>query len=302
MLVKPFASIIAKEKELATMSFLGTVEDNNDPEKLHRVKVHAAPYENLTTEQLPWALPKQSSCGNSPTNASFNVPEIGSQVRIFFPSQDLTAPYYEGAEFNETNRCTFFDEDYPNTYGYKDSKGNFMRVNKAKETIELQHSSTTNLKVAADGSAQVSLSNGSSFTFSNYDGFDFDVKGARISGNGLGELEIESKSQVDVHTSNLTINAPSIKLNGAVEITSGASGVIFTLGHILTVTNGIITSISGITNSSGAVNILEANEEAIIESNQRIKDEITKQVGNIPEFDVSAAQRAEDSTYLWGNS
>lgn len=271
MLVKPFASIIAREKELATMSFLGTVEDNNDPKKLHRVKVHAAPYENLTTEQLPWALPKQSSCGNSPTNASFNVPEIGSQVRIFFPSQDVTAPYYEGAEFNETNRCTFFDEDYPNTYGYKDSKGNFMRINKAQETIELQHSSTTNLKVAADGSAQVSLSNGSSFTFSNYNGFDFDVKGSKISANGLGEINLQSNSQVNISTNTINVNAPSIKLNGDVEISQGASGIVFTIGHILVVTNGIITSINGITNSSGSVDVIQ--EEEVQEKINQMKSE-----------------------------
>lgn len=262
MLVKPFASIIAREKELATMTFLGTVEDNNDPKKLGRVKVHAAPYENLTTEQLPWASPKLGSCGNSSTNCGLNVPEVGSQVRIFFPSQDMTAPYYEGAELNETNRTTFFDEDYPNTYGYKDSKGNFIKVNKVQETIELQHSSTTNLKVAADGSAQVSLSNGSSFTFSNYDGFEFDVKGAKVSANGLGEVNLQANSQVNIESNTVCVNAPSIKLNGDVEISQGASGVVFTIGHILVITNGIITSINGITNSSGSVNVVKEEEVA----------------------------------------
>ena len=258
MLIKPFASILAREKELATMSFLGTVEDNNDPKKLHRVKVHAAPYENLTTEQLPWALPKQSSCGNSPTNASFNVPEIGSQVRIFFPSQDMNTPYYEGAEFNETNRCTFFDEDYPNTYGYRDSKGNFIRVNKEKETIELQHSSTTNLRVAADGSAQVSLSNGSSFTFNNNDGFELDIKGVNFNGDGSGNCELRADNNVTISTDTLNVIAPNARFSGNVEIAGGASGVLFTLGHIVQVTNGVITNIAGITNSFGSVNILEA--------------------------------------------
>lgn len=257
MLIKPFASIIAREKELATMSYLGTVEDNNDPEKLGRVKVHIAPYENLTTEQLPWSSPKAGSCGNSPTNCGMNIPEIGSQVRVFFPSQDTNTPHYEGAEYNETNRCTFFDDDYPNTYGYRDTVGNFVRVNKVKETIELQHSSTTNLRVAADGSAQISLSNGSTFTFSNYNGFEFDVKGASISASGLGDVDIESNSQVNIDTNTVNINAPSIKLNGDVEISQGASGVFLTLGHIITVSNGIITSISGATNSSGLVNVVQ---------------------------------------------
>lgn len=276
MLVKPFASIIAREKELATMSFLGTVEDNNDPKHLHRVKVHAAPYENLTTEQLPWAMPKQSSCGNSPNNASFNIPEVGSQVRIFFPSQDVTAPFYEGAEFNETNRCTFFDEDYPNSYGYTDSKGNFVRINKEKETIELQHSSTSNIRVAKDGSAQLSLSNGSSFTFSNYNGFEFDVQGSNISGNGMGQVSITSKSQVNIDTNSVSVNAPVIRLNGDVEIAQGASGVAFTLGHILVIKNGIITAMGGITNSSGLVNIVKQIVDDMKEKSQADVNQLNK--------------------------
>ena len=227
------------------MSFLGTVEDNNDPKKLGRVKIHAAPYENLTTEQLPWCSPKLGSCGNSSTNCGLNVPEIGSQVRIFFPSQDTTAPYYEGAELNETNRSTFFDDDYPNTYGYRDSKGNFMRVNKAKETIELQHSSTSNLKVSADGSAQVSLSNGSSFTLSNYDGFNFDVKGVQVSGNGLGEFSVDTKTNINLKTNVMNINAGTTTFSGNVHVGGGASGMFWTLGHLVTVQDGIIVSIEG---------------------------------------------------------
>lgn len=246
MLVKPFASIIAKEKELATMSFLGTVEDNNDPQKLGRIKVHIAPYEDMTTEQLPWCCPKAGMSGNSSTNCGMNVPEVGSQVRVFFPNQDMTAPHYEGAEYNETNRSTFFDEDYPNSYGYKDSKGNFIRVNKEKETIELQHSSTSNLKVSPDGSAQVSLSNGSSFTFSNYDGFNFNVKGVEISGNGLGEFSVNAKTNIDLKTTSMNVDASTTTFTGNVHVGGGASGTFWTMGHLVCVQDGIIVSIQGI--------------------------------------------------------
>ena len=112
------------------MSYLGFVEDNNDPEKLGRLRVRIAPYSELAIEELPWACPKLGSHGNSSSYGGLNVPEIGSQVRVDFPSKDLTAPYYSGAELNAVNRTTFFDEDYPNTYGYKDSVGNFTKINK----------------------------------------------------------------------------------------------------------------------------------------------------------------------------
>ena len=91
------------------MSYLGCVEDNRDPEKLGRLKVRIAPYSELATEELPWAYPKLGTHGNSAEYGGLNVPEVGSQVRIDFPSKDLTAPYYSGAELNEVNRAWEID-------------------------------------------------------------------------------------------------------------------------------------------------------------------------------------------------
>ena len=102
-----------KEKETKnkkipeTMSYLGMVEDNNDPNMLGRIKVRIAPYTDFNTEDLPWACPLLGSCGNSSSNCGLNIPEVGSQVRVVFPSQDFTAPYYMGAELNELNKTTF---------------------------------------------------------------------------------------------------------------------------------------------------------------------------------------------------
>ena len=242
MLIKPFSSIIEKEKEAATMSYLGTVEDNNDPKKLGRVKVSIPLYDNMTTEQLPWALPTLPSCGNSSSNCALNIPEIGSQVRVSFPNQDLTAPHYSGAELNENNRTTFFDDDYPHTYGYRDPNGDFIKVNKKMRTVELQHSSTSNLKVAADGSMQVSLSNGSYFTFSNYDNFELNVKSVDIQG-AFGNLDIKADSNVNIKTNMMTVDAPVVSFNGDVSIKSGASGFFWVMGQLITVKDGIIVSI-----------------------------------------------------------
>ena len=242
MLIKPFASIIAKEKEEATMSYLGTVEDNEDPTKMGRVKVSIPLYENMTTEQLPWALPSLASCGNSSENCALNVPEVGSQVRVYFPNQDLTAPHYGGAELNENNKTTFFDEDYPHTYGYRDSKGNFIRINKDKKTIHLQHSSTTNLKVSPEGSVQVALSNGSYFLFSNMDNFELNVKTVDIIGS-CGVLSVKADSNIELKASAMDVDADVVSFSGDVSVKNGASGIIYTLGQLITVKDGIVVSI-----------------------------------------------------------
>lgn len=244
MLIKPINSFLKENVDPATQSYLGMVEDNNDPEKLGRLKVRIAPYADFeTTDDLPWVYPTLATHGNIPSAGGLNVPEIGSQVRVYFPSHDLTAPYYTGAELNETNRTTFFDDDYPNAYGYKDSRGNFIRVNKARDTIHMQHSSTSNMKVSPDGSMQIALSNGAYFTFSNQNNFELSIGAVDIAGTAEGSLTVRADMQMDVSTPNFRVAAKTAEFTGDVKVGTGASGMFWTFGNLITVKDGIVVSI-----------------------------------------------------------
>lgn len=243
MLLKPLNSFLKDNKDPATLSYLGQVEDNLDPEKLGRVKVRISPYIDFASEDLPWACPILAPCGNSSNTGGINVPELGSQVRVTFPSHDLTAPYYSGAELNKVNKTTFFDDDYPNTYGYKDSIGNFYRINKARKTVHFQHSSSSNIKVAPDGSVQVSLSNGAYFTFSNQNNFELSIGAVDITGTADGSLSISADSEVEIKSSSVRVDSKLTEFTGDVSIGSGATGSFWTFGNLVTVKNGIIVSI-----------------------------------------------------------
>lgn len=245
MLIKPFLPLLREQIDPTTMSFLGNVEDNKDPEKLGRVRVRVAPYADLKTEELPWASPKLGSCGNMSSAGGLNVPEVGSQVRVSFPSRDFTAPYYEGAELNELNRTTFFDEDYPKTYGYKDKLGNFIKINKARGTIHLQHFSTTNVQISPQGSVKLGLSNGASFTFDNSEGsnnFQLDMGNVSITGTADGSVSVTASNEI-------SLSAPTIRLNGKVIVdgdfssTNGISTTFMAQGNFLTSKDGLLVSI-----------------------------------------------------------
>lgn len=243
MLIKPLNAFLKESTDPATQSYLGMVEDNEDPEKLGRLRVRIGLFEDYATEELPWACPTLGTHGNSSNAGGLNVPEKGSQVRIYFPSHDLTAPYYMGAELNNLNKTTFFDDDYPNTYGYKDSRGNFMKINKARDTVQFQHSSTSNLKIAPDGSMQVALSNGAYFTFDNRNNFELYLGAVDIAGTAEGSLEVGADFQVEIKTPTMRVDSKTVEFTGDVKVGTGASGMFWTFGNLVTVKDGIIVSI-----------------------------------------------------------
>ena len=242
MLIKPFANLFKDQTDPTTMSYLGFVEDNNDPEKLGRVKVRVAPYADLKREDLPWASPKLASCGNTSSAGGLNVPEIGSQVRVTFPSRDFTAPYYSGAELNEVNKTTFFDDDYPNIYGYKDSIGNFVRVNKARGTVQFQHSSSANLQVAPSGSMKITLPGGAYFLLDDSQNFELNIGALGVSGSADGSLTVDALNEVNIKALQTNIES-SVTVDDLV-VKTGASGTFLALGGLVTVKDGIIVSIA----------------------------------------------------------
>ena len=242
MLIKPFVPLIKEQVDPTAMSYIGNVVDNNDPKKLGRIKVQISVYADLKPEAIPWASPLLASHGNSQEYGGINIPEIGSQVRITFPSKDLTAPYYSGAELNETTRTTFFDDDYPHTYGYKDSVGNFVRVNKEKGTAQVQHSSTTNMQVAPDGSVKVGLAGGAYFIFDNSNNFDLNIGTLDINGTADGSLNIDANNEVNISTGQMNIKG-NVNIDGDLNLKNGVSGSFMATGNMVMVENGIIVAI-----------------------------------------------------------
>jgi hypothetical protein len=241
MLIKPFTPLFKDQRDPTTMSYLGLVEDNNDPEKLGRVRVRVAPYADLNTDELPWASPMLGSYGNISTAGGLNIPELGAQVRVSFPNRDFTAPYYSGAELNELNRTTFFDDNYPNTYGYKDSTGNFIKVNKETGTIQIQHSSTTNLQVAPSGSVRVTLNGGAYMIFDHKMNFGLNIGTLDVSGSADGTLAITANNEVDIN-SDLNVSG-NVKVKGELSAGNGYSGTFMAQGNFVTVKDGIIVSV-----------------------------------------------------------
>ena len=243
MLIRPYGNLGESSSPSEYNTYIGVVADNNDPLKLGRLKVDIEVYDNLTVNELPWAYPLLSTfLGNSPNSISFNVPEIGSQVRVSFPTKDIYAPYYSGCEMNEENKCTFFDEDYPNCYGHKDSKGNFMKINKRTGESTFQHSSTSNLQVIQDGTMAVTNPNGASIVFDIAD---------NISLNDIRTFQVDADT-VAIKTGMMTVDSKTTTFTGDVVVdgsfrsSMGVSAILPTPdGRLFVFTKGILTAVWG---------------------------------------------------------
>lgn len=72
----------------------GVVVDVNDPFKKGRVKVNVPRFfSEISTEDIPWAWPRQSNDGRE-----FRTPELGKVINVSFPSGDIYHPEYSFAE------------------------------------------------------------------------------------------------------------------------------------------------------------------------------------------------------------
>ncbi|QIG71813.1 putative baseplate hub subunit and tail lysozyme protein [Rhizobium phage RHph_TM40] len=201
MLLKP-AEWMSKTNNLNKPQ-KGTVVDNKDPKKLGRVKVTIDGIYKGNTEDLPWVYPNQPTFqGGSGKGSQFSVPVIGSHLSVTFPHGNVYQPFYSGHWQSEKESTGDFDEDYPESYGWRDTSGNVYRQNKKKGTAEYIHMATEedegsstqssdepklNMKIEKDGSLSLSL------------------KGT-INISAEGEINVTSNGEINVTGDKINLN------------------------------------------------------------------------------------------------
>ena len=85
--------------ELKSNTFVGFVEDNQDPKKLGRCRVRVMNvFEEIPKEDIPWAKPWKDLNGNQ-----FTVPDVGKVVTVIFDGGNVYKPQYIYAEHYNIN-------------------------------------------------------------------------------------------------------------------------------------------------------------------------------------------------------
>jgi len=139
-LVNPLTDV-QKYEPLKGRMFWGRVIDNRDPKMLARIKIqilNTLPFEN--SNQLPWFYPKfPIGIGQGPLSGNQSIPEIDSYVIIEFPSNSIYFGFYTGTFSDRLRRLPDLLSEYPERYGWVDSRENKFIVNKSPRVDSVEH-------------------------------------------------------------------------------------------------------------------------------------------------------------------
>jgi hypothetical protein len=145
-----------QEVEDPARLFLGKVVENNDPERLQRIKV--AIEGRLQYDELPWIAPiAQSPFGIGSGYGSCRVPVVGSNVIVMFQGGSLYYGLLMGYP-NMTAPPPMLATNYPKRYGFTDPIGNsfFVDMTAGSRAVEFHHASgAIQLKIEDSGACSL---------------------------------------------------------------------------------------------------------------------------------------------------
>ncbi len=209
----------------------GRVVANADSTKRGRIKVVIEEFLTVDDVQnkgykLPWIYPELNSfLGGSSNSVNFSVPELNSYVTVTFPFEDIYFGFYKN-HWTTNNIPLEFFEDYPNSFGWKDSTGTYQRVNKTQQYIETFHVSGARIRIYNDGKIEI-------YTPGQIDFVNADDVNVETAGN----VTIKVGGSVDLTAIETNINK--------LIVGDGASGVFTSQsGQVITVQNGIVIGIA----------------------------------------------------------
>ena len=205
--------------------YRGTVMDNIDPNKTGRIKIKVYPmFSKVETINIPWAIPAMAlTVGAGIGYGNFSVPDIDTNVWVFFEQGDIYQPvYFAEAQDAIKGIPTDTIDDYPETSVFETKTGIQIKINRkaGNEDIKISHPSGASFEILPDGNIILTtVKESANVTI--------------ISGSGNVNITAASS---------LNIDAPETIVGGNLRVNTGDNGT-FTdnAGKVITVDGGIIT-------------------------------------------------------------
>lgn len=177
------------ESQLVNRTHVGTVVDNRDPKGLQRLRVSIPRLtEGIPIEHLPWYSTKHPIGLGGARTSAFSIPEVGATVTVVFYTENIYTGIVDGILITEQNNQVnvalsnvppdvpadfknyatnvktdpseargYVNRNYPESYGFIDSTGNWSRVDKKAQSMEFVHSSGSSFSIDKDGNVTIHI-------------------------------------------------------------------------------------------------------------------------------------------------
>lgn len=204
--------------------YRGIVEDNLDPKEAGRCRIRIiGVYDDLKTDNIPWAHYADVFMGGQTGFGGFMVPDIDSSVFVFFENEDHMQPvYFAGAPAHnhlppERSTSEYPDKrgevQYPHNRVWRTKAGHVLEFDDTpgEERIRIAHRTGTQIVMFANGDVHEQINgnlvrNVTGNIEENVDGnVTRSVFGSILeqSGNGSDYL---SAGNIDVNGTNIHLN------------------------------------------------------------------------------------------------
>lgn len=202
---------VAKLKKVTDEPKFGTVVDNNDPDKLGKIKVLIPGIFEGSAEQLPWVRRKNDTAFCGDDAELFDVPAVGSVVEVKW-NYDEDTPMYSGVPNSKKHTSNLFTQNYPFEGGIRFGQC-YIKFDKESNLI--------------------TISNGKCF-------FQCDPTG-KMSMTASGNLDFYAKGDINFNAINANFSG-NVNVAGDLYCDKGANGAI-NLTRSAMVQGGLIRTI-----------------------------------------------------------
>ena len=236
-----------RSEDLIDKSFLGIVEDANDPAKEGkcRIRVFGIHGEEVPTKSLPWAYPKGKSLyfGEEGKAGAISIPKEGSTVSVKFDNGNIYSPEYfsiqeladdikselqKDSEYHGSH-FLLFDGDEELKIWFTKEKGITMqlkgsRVNIGQDkAITIEHDQTQSIIELKGSEINITANNANTVIsdrlfslknkFKDAENFDDSFKLDRYTGKLLFRREMNTNKSTETTTMIMKGNCTKIKNN-----------------------------------------------------------------------------------------
>lgn len=158
--IRPAVNInkkVARKGLSTTAPYPAVVVDNNDPDRLCRVRARVPRiFDHLKDSELPWSIPifhpKEGLFGGNKQNRSgvSYVPKRGHKIALYFPTGDPSISSYSGVPIDMENKLPEMEVNYPNRIVMKLAYGMFMIIDTKTHEIFFNNNGDFNFTVLGD--------------------------------------------------------------------------------------------------------------------------------------------------------